>query len=140
MKWSQSSLEMLNNLDKDLRRVLDRALGYGILDLKIVETLRTRERQDALFAANRSKVRWPYSKHNVTPAKPLAEAVDVVPCISPKGVSWDPRHCLVMAGIILAAAKEEGVRVRWDGNWDEDFEPITDQDFQDLVHFELKEN
>jgi hypothetical protein len=30
-----------------------------------------------------------------------------------------------------------GVMIRWGGNWDMDGEPITDQDFQDLVHFEL---
>jgi len=28
------------------------------------------------------------------------------------------------------------VDLRWGGNWDMDGEPITDQDFQDLVHFE----
>jgi peptidoglycan L-alanyl-D-glutamate endopeptidase CwlK len=33
-----------------------------------------------------------------------------------------------------------GVKLRWGGNWDRDGEPVTDQDFQDLVHFELAED
>lgn len=137
-QWSQRSRQLLEGLCPELRRVVDRALGFRVLDLTIVETVRSRERQEQLFADGKSRVQWPYSKHNVTTQHPLARAVDVAPCVGGR-LSWDSRHCLVMAGIVLAAAKAEGVHVRWGGNWDEDDEPITDQDFQDLVHFELGE-
>jgi len=36
----------------------------------------------------------------------------------------------------LSVGKMLEVDLRWGGNWDMDGEPITDQDFQDLVHFE----
>ena len=45
-------------------------------------------------------------------------------------------HCCVLAGIILTCAVKRGIKIRWGGNWDMDSEPITDQDFQDLVHYE----
>lgn len=37
---------------------------------------------------------------------------------------------------VLATVKL-GIDIRWGGNWDMDGEPVTDQNFQDLVHFEL---
>ena len=77
-------------------------------------------------------MKWPDGKHNKMPS----EAVDVVPYINGKA-SWDKLHCCVLAGIVLACAVRLGESVRWGGNWDMDGEPITDQDFQDLVHFEL---
>ncbi|RKZ04349.1 M15 family peptidase [Candidatus Fermentibacteria bacterium] len=139
MHWSTESLRKLDRLHPALVGVLERALGYNLMDMTIIETVRSKEKQDEYYRTGKSRVRWPYGKHNVTATKPLSRAVDVAPYIAGKGLSWDSRHCLFMAGMILAAAKEEGVPVRWGGNWDMDGEPVTDQDFQDLVHFELRE-
>ena len=60
-----------------------------------------------------------------------------VPVINGK-LSWEKEHCLVLAGMVLAIGKTLGHSIRWGGNWDMDGEPITDQDFQDLVHFEYR--
>ena len=139
MQWGKKSIERLDGLDPLLRQVLDRALSYQILDISIIQTVRSKEEQDEYFRTGKSKVKWPNGKHNVTEDSPLAKAADVAPYIPGRGVSWNKLHCCVLAGIILAAAKEEEVAIRWGGNWDMDSEPITDQDFQDLVHFELVE-
>jgi hypothetical protein len=62
--------------------------------------------------------------------------MDLVPIINGKA-SWNKLHCCILAGMVQAAAIEiTGKKLRWGGNWDMDHEPITDQDFQDLVHFE----
>lgn len=118
-------------LTLNLRRVATRSLDYGIIDFLIDCSYRDPAEQDRLFKLRKSKVVWPNSKHNKLPAK----AMDCVPYVAGKA-SWNKLHCCVLAGIILAAGKEEGVTLRWGGNWDMDSEPITDQDFQDLAHFE----
>jgi len=41
---------------------------------------------------------------------------------------------------MLAAAALAKVKIRWGGNWDMDGEPVTDQEFQDLVHYERGSN
>jgi hypothetical protein len=94
-------------------------------------TYRDQAEQDRLYSIEKSKVMWPNSKHNNLPSM----AMDLVPVIGVQA-SWNHYHCSVLAGLVLAAAKELGVEIRWGGNWDMDYEPITDQDFQDLVHFE----
>lgn len=130
------SEEQLKTVKKELHCVIRKALSYGVIDFAVIEGRRSKEKQDKYFLEGRSKIKWPNGKHNVTGPDDLASAVDVVPVINGK-ISWDARHCTVMAGLILAAAHESGVKIRWGGNWDMDGEPITDQTFQDLVHFEL---
>lgn len=70
--------------------------------------------------------------HNRFPSK----AIDVAPYVNGKA-SYDYRHCCFFAGVVLAIAGMLKIKVRWGGNWDMDEEVMTDQDFQDLVHFEL---
>lgn len=130
--WGKRSRLNMILLCHPMQKVLNRALELGIMDFSIVETYRGQERQDEYFEAGKSRVLWPKSKHNVM----LSEAADCFPWINGK-LSYRKVHCCVLAGIILAAAAVMGVRLRWGGNWDMDSEPITDQDFQDLGHYEV---
>ena len=100
------------------------------MDFAVTCSFRGEIEQNALYP-EKTKVQWPNSKHNKWPA----EAMDLVPYVGGK-ISWNKFHCCVLAGIVLATAKNLGIKLRWGGNWDMDDEPITDQDFQDLVHFE----
>ncbi len=58
--------------------------------------------------------------------------------------SYDQRYIIFIAGVILAVAKElkeQGrieTELRWGGNWDMDTQ-TKDNNFDDLVHFEIKE-
>lgn len=131
-KFSERSNRVFDTVESNLTVVFKKALDYGIMDATALEGHRNKAKQDRFFDLHKSKVQWPNGKHNIMPSK----AVDVVPYVN-GSVSWNWRHCLVWAGIVLAAATELGVEVRWGGNWDMDGEPVTDQDFQDLVHFEL---
>ena len=126
----QSRLKRIQ-LSYNLRWVSREALALGLMDFAVICTHRNKQDQNLAFYADKSKVKWPNGKHNSLPAK----AMDCVPYINGKA-SWNKLHCCVLAGIMLAVAKKLGIPLRWGGNWDMDGEPITDQDFQDLVHFE----
>jgi peptidoglycan LD-endopeptidase CwlK len=133
--FGSRSQSKLDTVVPTLRRVAMRALSYGIIDMAVTEGRRDKKTQNLFYASGKSKVCWPDSKHNVLNPNDPAHAIDIVPYVN-GSPSWRMSHCCIMAGLILAAAAEEGVTLRWGGNWDMDAEPITDQDFQDLVHFE----
>ena len=115
--------------------VVNDALGIALIDFVVTEGHRGEETQNKYFKQGKSKLRFPHGKHNADPS----EAVDLVPWIKDH-ISYNKAHCCVLAGIVLTCAKKLGIGVRWGGNWDMDSEPITDQDFQDLVHYELIED
>lgn len=136
LKYGRQSLNRLATVDADLQRVFREALKLGLIDITIVQGRRSKEDQTHYYYSGQSKVRWPNSKHNVINEADLASAIDAAPYVN-GAVSWKKEHCIFLAGLVMATAKHLGVKLRWGGNWDQDLEPITDQDFQDLVHFEL---
>lgn len=135
LSWGKKSQAELSTVNPDIVRVFDRALSWGLIDISILEGRRSRLKQNEYYYEGKSKVLWPNGKHNTYNPDDMAEAVDAAPWVNGK-TSDKQVHCCYMAGIILAAAKIEGVAIRWGGNWDSDTEPITDQNFQDLYHFE----
>ena len=115
-------------------RVVRRALGWGVIDFGVAIGHRGQVAQDAAFASGASKKKWPNGNHNAYPSR----AVDLTVLVNGK-IQWTPRAPWdILAGVMLAAAAEEGVRIRWGGDWDSDRD-VTDQDFNDLGHFELAE-
>lgn len=130
-KWGRKSRRNRETLSPGLLQIADKVLGYGILDCLLDCSYRNEPEQNRLYAIHRSQVKWPKSKHNHLPAM----AMDLVPVINGKA-SWNKLHCCVLAGLVQAAAVELNIMIRWGGNWDMDHEPITDQEFQDLAHFE----
>ena len=128
--FGNRSTKRLNTCHRDLARLFQ--LVVISMDCSIIEGHRGEERQNRLFKAGKSRVEYPRGKHNRKPSM----AVDVAPYI--KGaISWNRHHCIYFAGYVMAIANEMGIPIRWGGNWDEDDEIMTDQKFQDLVHFEL---
>lgn len=124
----------LTTCDPQLQTVILEVMSLQLMDFAITGGFRNKEVQDEYFRTGKSKVKWPNSKHNSVPSK----AVDVVPYVNGE-VSYQRDHCVYLAGLIMAIATELGVKIRWGGNWDQDGEVITDQSFQDLVHFEVME-
>ena len=126
-KYSQNSQDNLDSCHWKLRPIFIEALQ--VMDNAILEGHRGQERQDELFANGKSRVGFPYSKHNTIPS----EAVDAIP--SP--VDWeDERRMIYFAGIVKGIAHRRGVKIRWGGDWDQDTQ-VKDNKFNDLVHFEL---
>lgn len=130
-EFSQTSKNKLSTCHPDLQRLFD--VVIKIMDCTIIEGHRGQEKQDQYFREGKSKLPWPQGKHNGLPSR----AVDAAPYYKNGGLSWDQRHCLFFAGIVIGIAESIGIKIRWGGDWDSDREPITDQDFQDLVHFEI---
>ena len=136
--YGKTSTSRLITCQQPLQLLAKAYLALGIMDAHIVCGARNKEEQNLYFATGKSKVPWPQGKHcaPLPGVRELSAAVDIVPVINGK-LSWNNYHCSVQAGAILTLAKQMGIPIRWGGNWDMDHEPITDQDFQDLVHFEL---
>lgn len=137
-RYGARSTIRLETCDRRLVHVFHAAIETGLIDITILDGRRGRLLQDEYYAAGRSKVKWPNSKHNVLEPDRLSKAVDAAPFVSGK-VSFCKEHCIFLAGVVLACAVRMGIAIRWGGNWDMDGEPVTDQDFNDLVHFEIKD-
>lgn len=135
-KFGKQSTGNLLTCTTNLQLVMNKALYLGLIDFSITEGIRSKAEQNRYYKLGRSDFPWPDSKHNVLNEETdRAKAVDAPPYVNSK-VSYNYYHCCYLAGIILSTGKFLGIDIKWGGNWDMDGEPITDQDFQDLVHYE----
>lgn len=125
-KFSKNSAARLATCHPDLRRVFIKVLQ--VFDCSILCGHRSEEAQNAL-PDDKTQVKFPDSMHNSLPSK----AVDV----APYPIDWDDRERLsYFAGIVIGVGASMGVGIRWGGDWDKDNE-LKDNNFDDLVHFEL---
>lgn len=137
MKFGNRSQKHLDTCDPVLQRIAQRALSYGVMDFSVIEGHRTIARQQQLFAEGKTQIDGITSKgeHNEMPSL----AFDLLPYpheINGVNVWADRQRFSVLAGLIYAAAAEEGAKVRWGGDWDGDGNN-ADSTFNDLPHFEL---
>jgi peptidoglycan L-alanyl-D-glutamate endopeptidase CwlK len=129
--WSHNSRKVYNTLDPRLQRVMDRIL-HEVADVSLVSGHRDQEEQNDAFDEGVSTLRYPDSKHNSLPSI----AVDFQPYPYP---NYEPKLWGALgyiAGRALGIALEEGVTLRWGGDWDGDGD-TTDQSFDDLFHLEI---
>lgn len=132
-KFSLQSQSQLATCHPELQLLFNEVIKY--FDCQVLEGYRNQADQEKAFAAGNSKLHFPYGNHNKNPSM----AVDV----SPYPVVWNhPRRFYWFAGTVLGIAiqlKAQGkmkYTIRYGGDWDGD-KDITDQTFDDLVHFEL---
>jgi len=130
--YGKSSEQKLSTCHPYIQHIFRKTLALGLVDITVTHGHRGSVVQNQLFTQKLSKTPWPDSKHNRKPS----EGIDAYPYIN-GSVSFDVRHCIYLAGIIMAVDKMDSGRLAWGGNWDMDTEIMTDQDFQDLGHFEL---
>ena len=124
-RFGKRSRERLKGVKPELVNVLNELIK--IMDVTIIEGLRSQERQDELVAKGASKTK--YSKHI------QGRAVD----LAPYPIDWKDRERFhYMGGMVRGIGKQLGVNIRWGGDWDSDGE-IRDNAFDDLVHVEIKE-
>ena len=131
-KFGTASTERLASADVRLQKLFNEVIKT--FDCAILEGHRTEEKQNEYFKTGKSKLPWPQGKHCSDPSL----AVDAAPFIQGKA-SYNTQHCLYFAGYVMATAKAMGIDIRWGGDWDMDNESMTDQDFQDLLHYEIKD-
>ena len=113
------SLARLKGVHPDLIRVVKRAIGLTPVDFRVLEGVRTLERQKQLVAAGASRT---LNSRHLT-----GHAVDLGALINGK-VAWDWPLYPKIAAAVKQAAKEEGVPIVWGGDWPR---------FRDGPHFEL---
>ena len=134
--FGKRSAKNLETCSPELQRVCERALSYGVMDFSVIEGKRSLERQLRLYQQGKSHIDGieRLGKHNHDPS----QAVDLLPypkTINDVDVWKDKRRFSVLAGLMLAAAHEEGVELRWGGDWDGDGNN-KDSKLDDLPHFE----
>lgn len=126
-RFGTRSKRRLRGVDARLISVLNEVVKH--YDLTILEGKRSEERQKELVAKGASKTMK--SKHLE------GKAVDVAPYPVP---DWEDTYQFIyMAGRIMQEADRLGVTLRYGGDWDMDETVVSDQTFQDLVHFEIYE-
>lgn len=126
-KFSNVSLNRLNQCVPALQ-----ALFHAVnqkMECSILTGFRGKEEQDAAKNQGASKAAFGQSPHNYLPSF----AVDA----APYPIDWNnTKRFYDFAKIVLETAKEQGITIRWGGDWDGDGD-FKDQKFNDLVHFEI---
>jgi len=127
-RFGKRSKERLATCEKDLQLVFNEVIKH--VDCSILEGHRSKDRQNSLYEDGKTKVRYPNGRHNSSPSR----AVDV----TPYPVDWkDRERQTLFAGFVLGVANQMGIKLRWGGDWDQDFE-VQDNKFDDFPHFELR--
>ena len=124
-RFGKRSRERLKGVDARLVNVLNELIK--IMDVTIIEGVRSAERQAELLEKGATKVK--YSRHME------GKAVD----LAPYPIDWNNRDGFYyMGGMIRGIAQQMGLKVRFGGDWDSDGD-TKDNSFDDLVHVEIRE-
>lgn len=123
--FSKSSREKLQGVHPDLVKVVELALTLSEVDFKVIEGLRTQERQNQLYVLRKTKT---LNSRHLT-----GHAVDIVPL----PLDWSDKQAFgKVAKAMFAAAKQLKVPIRWGGDWNRNGRS-DDETFYDGPHFEL---
>jgi|TARA_R100001530_G_scaffold22342_3_gene18447 peptidoglycan L-alanyl-D-glutamate endopeptidase CwlK len=126
-RFGSRSRRRLRGVDARLVSVLNEVVKH--YDITVLEGKRSEERQHELVRKGASKTMK--SKHLE------GKAVDIAPYPVP---NWEDTYQFIyMAGRVMQEADRLGVDLRYGGDWDRDETVVSDQKFQDLVHFEIYE-
>ena len=116
--FGRNSLKCLAELDSRLRALATLMMSKQVMDFAVICGHRGEAEQNAAFAAGRSKVKYPYSKHNANPAR----AYDRVPWPVPLNAAgeWDDKSPLwdELAALERRCADELGIKIANTIPWD----------------------
>ena len=127
-KFSKKSKDLLSKAHPDLQIIYNELIK--IMDVTILETLRTKETQEEYVRTGKSKTMK--SKH-LEQDDGFSHAVDAAPW----PIDWNDRERFVyMQGMIRGIAHAKGIKVRSGIDWDSDGQ-IKDHTFFDGPHTEL---
>ena len=127
-KFGKSSRERLATCDDKLQKVFNEVIKY--VDCSVLQGHRGEREQNKYYSEGKSKVQYPLGRHNAKPSR----AVDV----APYPIDWDDRERFhLFAGFVLGIAQSMGIKLRWGGDWNMNFE-VDDNQFDDFPHFELR--
>lgn len=140
-KYSTNSKNKLDTCHPVLHDIANEAIATSPYDITIIHGWRGMDLQNQLYAKGKSKLQFPFSRHNKTddphvidPHR-LSDALDFAPYVN--GINWEDSHIFsVIAGCFFAAAIRMGHVLRWGGDWDMDGS-TKDQTFMDWGHLEI---
>ena len=123
---------MFPSHDPRLQDLALEVMKLQLFDFGISCGHRPQEEQNRLYHEGKSKLKFPYGKHNDFPSK----AFDFVLYVNNK-VDWNDKAAWYMAvGVFRGVAAKLEIPVRVGADWDGDF-TAKDQSFNDLPHIEL---
>jgi peptidoglycan LD-endopeptidase CwlK len=126
-KFGKRSRARLKGVDSRLVNVLNELIK--VMDVTIIEGVRSAETQNKYFKDGKSKLDGINKKSN----HQLGKAVD----LAPYPINWEESNRFYyMGGMVRGIAKQLNLKIRWGGDWDSDGE-TKDQTFMDLVHIEI---
>ena len=129
-RFGKRSRRNLNTCDKKLQDLFNEVVKH--FDCSVLVGFRDRDGQNTAYASGHSKVKWPNGKHNTKPSF----AVDV----APYPIDWDDRERFIyFGGFVKGCAYRMNIPLRWGGDWDSDTQ-LSDNKFDDLVHFEVRKD
>lgn len=130
-------------------------------DVSVITGHRAKPEQDRAFKRRLSKLEWPKSKHNSNPSMGIdlapydarfGQLFGNKPQLEKIAAQIKGRHSAatklrladqyvreqytLMAGLLMARARDCGIGLRWGGDWNQDFDTL-DNSFDDLGHFEV---
>lgn len=116
-KLSQRSLNRLAGVNENLVNVVKRAIEISEVDFMVIEGLRTKQRQEELYAQGRTKpgkvVTWTMKSKHID-----GLAVDIAPCNKDGSINWnDLKMFDKMADAMFKAAKELNINIRHGADW-----------------------
>lgn len=117
------SEQFLSEVHPDLARVVRAAAERSPTTFKVIEGRRSVERQLQLMRNGHSLIQDPETGRHVT-----GHAVDLAILLPTGAVTWEAAAYRALAPVLLQAAQELGVAMRWGGSFARLF---------DGVHFEL---
>ena len=130
-KFGKRSRERLKGVDSKLVNVLNEVCKY--FDITVIEGLRSQDRQNEFVVQGKSKTK--FGKHV------SGNAVDIAPYPIDLNARYDFHY---LGGFVLGVPAKMGINIRWGGDWSDSSlsqnrRTTKDNNFDDLVHFELKE-
>ena len=134
-KLSQTSLDRLKGVNERLVMVVHRALELSGVEFMVVEGLRTKQRQQQLYAQGRTSkgpiVTWTLNSKHID-----GLAVDLAPVVN-GNIDWnDSKKFDAIAKAMFMAAAEAKVLLRWGADWNQNGRP-REKGEGDSPHFEL---
>jgi len=127
-RFGKRSKQRLKGVDARLIGVCNELVK--IMDVTIIEGVRSDEKQNEYFKKGKSKKDGFINKG----MHQLGKAVD----LAPYPINWNDRDRFhYMGGMVRGIAKQLNLNVRWGGDWDSDGE-TKDNNFDDLVHIEIR--
>lgn len=132
---SERSSNRLSGCHPNLVRVVNRAIQLVGVDFTVSETVRTEERQNELYYGTPKKT-WTLNSKHLIQDDGYSHAADLVP-IENGECAWD--KCPLVAEAMFQAAEEEGVKIRWGGDWNQNgsSKDEVQRGSYDGPHFEL---